>query len=259
MGRSVGYIIGFAVAICLVCSVFVSSSAVALKDRQEANKVLDRQKKVLGVIGVKDVGKKTREEVEKLFNEKAKARVVDLATGDYDDKTDANAFDMKKAAKDPQLGKDAPKNNAGIKRLSKKAVIYEVSENGKLVTVVLPIEGKGLWSTLYGFIALDANDLNTVKGLTFYQHGETPGLGGEVDNPSWKAKWAGRKAFGKDGKPAIGVIKGAAGPAKSAPHKVDGLAGATITGNGVTKLVRFWLGKQGFGPFLTKLKKGGKA
>lgn len=259
MGRSVGYIIGFAVAVCLVCSVFVSSSAVALKDRQEANKVLDRQKKVLGVIGIEDVGKKTRKEVEKLFNEKAKARLVDLATGAYDDEMDANAFDMKKASKDPVLGMDAPTNKAGIKRVSKKAVVYEVSENGKLVTVVLPIEGKGLWSTLYGFIALDADDLNTVKGITFYQHGETPGLGGEVDNPGWKAKWPGRKAFGPDGDPVIGVIKGAAGPAKTAPHKIDGLAGATITSNGVTELVRFWLGKQGFGPYLVRLKKGGKA
>jgi len=259
LGRSVGYIIGFAVAICLVCSVFVAGSAVALKDRQEKNKVTDRQKKVLTVIGVKDVGSKSAEEVEQLFNQKAKARVVDLATGAYDDGIDATAFDARKAAKDPLLGMDAPANKAGIKRVSKKVVVYEVSEGGKLVTVVLPIEGKGLWSTLYGFLALDANDLNTVKGITFYQHGETPGLGGEVDNPSWKAKWAGRRAFGDDGEPAIRVVKGAAPPVSEAPHKIDGLSGATLTANGVTYLVQFWLGENGFGPYLKRLKKGGKA
>ena len=259
MGRSVGYIIGFAVAVCLVCSVLVAGSAVALKDKQVANAITDRQKKVLTVMGVKDVDSKTAAEVETLFKAKAKARVVDLATGAYDDKTDAATFDAKKAAKDPALGMDAPKNRAGIKRVSKKAVVYEVSENGKLALVVLPIEGKGLWSTLYGFIALDANDFNTIRGITFYKHGETPGLGGEVDNPSWKAKWPDRKAFGKDGKPAIRVIKGGAPPAKEAPHKIDGLAGATITANGVTYLVQYWLGDNGFAKYLARLKKGGKA
>ena len=124
--------------------------------------------------------------------------------------------------------------------------------------VILPIEGKGLWSTLYGYLAV-GRDGNTIRGITFYQHGETPGLGGEVDNPKWKALWPGRKAYDAEGHAAIGVIKGQAPGAAEAPHKVDGLSGATITSNGVTKLVRFWLGDGGFGKFLAGFRKGERA
>jgi Na+-transporting NADH:ubiquinone oxidoreductase subunit C len=109
---------------------------------------------------------------------------------------------------------------------------------------------------MYGFLALD-KDLATIRGLSFYKHGETPGLGGEVDNPVWKAKWPGRLAFGEAGTPDIHVIKGAAGPVESDPHRVDGLSGATITSNGVTHLLRFWLGENGFGPYLSKLRDAG--
>jgi Na+-transporting NADH:ubiquinone oxidoreductase subunit C len=122
--------------------------------------------------------------------------------------------------------------------------------------VVIPVEGKGLWSTLYGFLALD-KDVNTIKGLTFYQHAETPGLGGEVDNPKWKALWPGRKAFGDDGQPKIAVIKGQAGPVAEDPYQVDGLSGATITARGVSHLVQFWLGTNGFGPYLKQFKERG--
>ena len=100
--------------------------------------------------------------------------------------------------------------------------------------LIMPIEGKGLWSTLYGFLSLDA-DMNTVRGITFYKHGETPGLGGEVDNPNWKALWNERQAFDADGSVEISVIKGRAGPASEDPHRVDGLSGATLTSKGVSE------------------------
>ena len=233
MGRSVGYIIGFAVAVCLVCSLFVSSAAVALKERQDINKVLDRQKKVLTVVGLMKEGEALeRAEVEKRFTENMKAHLVDVRGGGCEAVTkkglSADAYDQRKARSDAVLGADAPKNRAGVKRIAKCAVVYHLLEKGKLKTLVLPVEGKGLWSTLYGYIALDA-DLNTVRGITFYEHGETPGLGGEVDNARWKALWPGRKAFDKAGKPAIRVIKGAAGPADKAPHAIDGLSGVTMT------------------------------
>ena len=113
--------------------------------------------------------------------------------------------------------------------------------------IVLPIKGYGLWSTLYGFLALD-KDAVTVRGITYYQHGETPGLGGEVDNPTWKAKWPGRKAYDESWAPALRVIKGQAGPPSSSPHQVDGLSGATITSRGVNDMINFWLGESGFAP-----------
>ena len=124
--------------------------------------------------------------------------------------------------------------------------------------VVLPVEGLGLWGTLYGFVALEG-DLRTIRGLTFYEHKETPGLGGEVDNPRWKALWRDRLAFNDDRQPVIRVIKGPAGPAPDAPYSVDGLSGATITSRGVTNLLQFWLGPDALGPYLTRLRDEGGA
>ena len=128
-------------------------------------------------------------------------------------------------------------------------------EGEEIRMLILPIEGKGLWSTMYGFIAL-APDTTTIKGLTFYEHGETPGLGGEVDNPSWKALWKGRQAYDGEWNPEIEVIKGAAGPPEEDPFRVDGLSGATLTCRGVSSTVQFWLSDDGFKPFLINNRAG---
>ena len=128
-------------------------------------------------------------------------------------------------------------------------VVFDIVQDGELKGLILPIEGYGLWGFLYGYLALEP-DARTIRGITFYEHGETPGLGGEVDNPRWKALWPGRLAFDDRGKPAITVKKGIAGSVEDDPYQVDGLSGATITSRGVTNLVRFWLGDDGFGPYL---------
>ena len=247
----------FAAAICLFCAVFVSGAAVSLKDRQEENKVLDRQKKVLMVAGLMQEGANwTPEKIKSNFSTNIQVKVVELKSGTYATDIDGTTFDQLKASKDPNLSSLAPANNAKVARIPNHAAVYHVMKNGQPVKVILPVEGKGLWSTLYGFLALE-KDVETIAGLTFYQHGETPGLGGEVDNPKWKALWPGRKAFDSNGEAKIEVIKGQAGSAQDDPFSVDGLSGATITSRGVTHLVRFWLGSNGFGPYLTKLKTGG--
>jgi Na+-transporting NADH:ubiquinone oxidoreductase subunit C len=169
---------------------------------------------------------------------------------------DPGTYDQRKATKDPSLSTAAPANNAGLTRVPAKAVVYQRVENDEIQSLILPIEGKGLWSTLYGFIAL-APDTTTIQGITFYEHGETPGLGGEVDNPSWKALWVGRKAYDGDFEPAIEVIKGVAGSASEDPYRVDGLSGSTLTSRGVTNLVQFWLGENGFDPYLEGLRNQG--
>jgi len=252
------YIIGFATAVCLVCSIVVSTSAVALRERQDRNKVLDRQTKVLVVAGLIDEGQKaTPEEVEQLFESNILAKIVDLESGEYDVDADAASYDQRKATKDPALSREAPANSAGLRRLPKQGLVYQRVEGGEVLSIILPVEGKGLWSTLYGFIAL-APDTRTIKGITFYEHGETPGLGGEVDNPSWKALWPGRKAFDQEWEPTIEVIKGSAGPVEEDPYSVDGLSGSTLTSRGVTNLVQFWLGENGFEPYLEKLRSEGE-
>jgi Na+-transporting NADH:ubiquinone oxidoreductase subunit C len=132
-----------------------------------------------------------------------------------------------------------------------------VEKDGKLESLILPIRGYGLWSTLHGFMAVKA-DLNTVVGMGFYQHAETPGLGGEVDNPNWKGLWPGKQLFDAQGKPVIRIVKGGVDPASpEAKHQVDALAGATLTSNGVDRLIQFWLGEQGFGPLLARLRTQG--
>ena len=251
------YIIGFATAVCLVCSIVVSTSAVALRERQDRNKVLDRQTQVLVVAVLLEADQKaSAEEVENLFAQNIKIRAIDLESGEYEDSIESSTYDQRKATKDPSSSRTAPDNNAGLTRLPTYALVYQRVEDDTVKSLILPIEGKGLWSTLYGFIAL-APDTTTIQGITFYEHGETPGLGGEVDNPSWKALWVGRYAYDEDWAPAIEVIKGVAGPVAEDPYHVDGLSGSTLTARGVTNLVQFWLGENGFDPFLEKLRAEG--
>ncbi|MCE2390606.1 MAG: Na(+)-translocating NADH-quinone reductase subunit C [Proteobacteria bacterium] len=257
MQHSARYVVIFAAAVCVVCSVFVSAAAVSLRERQEANKLLDRQKKVLTVAGMMRDGESLpAAEVARIFETSVRTHVVRLAGGRMLPDVDPELYDPRQAAADPDRSHPAPSNRAGILRVADQQLVYHVVEDGDVSAVILPIEGKGLWSTLYGYLAL-APDTRTVRGITFYEHGETPGLGGEVDNPGWKAKWPGRLAFDEDWTPRIGVKKGVAGPPESDPYRVDGLSGATITSRGVTQLLEFWLGEAGFGPYLTEFRSGG--
>jgi len=254
MQHSTGYIVGFAVAICLVCAILVASSAVGLKPLQDANKLLDRQTKVLTVAGLMAEGESlSREEITSIFESSIQQKVIDLKTGALNGEIDVAHFDQKTAARDPKTSFEAPENASRVRRLPNNALVFDVVENGELTALILPIEGYGLWGTLYGYIAL-APDARTILGITFYEHKETPGLGGEVDNPRWKALWPGRLAFDDRGNPKIAVKKGFAGSPAEDPYNVDGLSGATITSRGVTSLVRFWLGDDGFGPYLASYR-----
>lgn len=259
MQGSVGYNLGFATAVCVVCAVAVSSSAVALRARQERNAALDKQRNVLVAAGLaKDGEHLEADEIRRRF-EPIEQVAVNLETGAEAPDVDATTYDQRKAASDPASSRAVEKNLALVERVPEYAVVYQMHDaQGNLELLILPVEGKGLWSTLYGFLALGP-DLNTVKGITFYEHKETPGLGGEVDNPRWKGLWPGRKVYGPGGEPQLEVIRGQAGPPSEDPHKVDGLSGATMTARGVTYLVDFWLGESGFGPYIDNLRqqKGG--
>ena len=240
-----------ALVLCIICSVIVSTAAVLLRPAQQANKDLDRKTNILAAAGML---KKGDDVLEKFATIKTKA--VDITTGKFTDSIDLSTYNQRKAGKDPALSIDlGDKDIAKIGRLPKYMVVYVVEGDSGLEKIILPIKGYGLWSTLYGFVALES-DANTIVGLGFYEHGETPGLGGEVDNPSWKAKWAGKLAY-KDGDVAITVLKGSVNPASAdAQWQVDGLSGATLTTNGVRNLVQYWLGSDGFAPLLGNLRGG---
>ena len=204
--------------LCLVCSVVVAGSVVLLKPIQEVNKALNLKMNILAAAGLLPDSTKAAD-IEEAFS-KIEARIVDLDTGEYVDpavvgRKEALAYDQRKASKDPKLSSPLPGDIdiASIKRRVKYAKVYLVQDAGQLETIILPISGYGLWSTLHGFIALEP-DANTIVGLGFYEHAETPGLGGEVDNPRWKANWADKKLFDltSSDEPKIKLLKGSVDP-----------------------------------------------
>jgi len=233
MQHSTLYTLVFAAVVCLVCSVLVSGSAVALRARQERNALLDKQKNVLTVAGLLESGEKlSADAAQERFDKSIRVRLVELRTGEYP--SDEEAL----------LADDAPETAVEYGQ------IYQVVRDGQVERIVLPVSGKGLWSTLYGLLAMDVDGV-TVRGITFYDHAETPGLGGEIDNPKWKASWDGRQAYDESGAPIIEVVKGLA----QEPYEIDGLSGATLTSKSVSNLVRFWLGADGFGPYMADVRK----
>ncbi len=255
---STRYTVLFAAAISVACALVVAASAVGLRERQQTNALLYQQKNVLLAAGLIDPEEDlSRQEILDSFERNIRVRVIDLKSGELvpEDKFDAKTYDQRKARKDPALSFKAPDNPAGVARLPNYATVYQVVKAQGLEQVVVPIEGMGMWGTMYGFLALD-RDGNTVRGLTFYEQKETPGLGAEIASPQWQALWVGRQAYDPNWVPKLGVIKGPAGPPEKSPHEVDGIAGATITSNGVTRVVRFWLSDDGYAPFLAKMRNG---
>jgi Na+-transporting NADH:ubiquinone oxidoreductase subunit C len=259
--------IAIAVALCLVCAVLVSFGAVALKPFQVYNKSLDMKKNILDVAGLLEDGA----DIDKAFSERIEPKLVDLETGGYVDNVDADAYDQRKAAKDPAQSVAIPKAKdlAHIRVKAKLAKVFLVKDGEKIKSIILPVSGYGLWSTLYGFLSLEP-DGQTVQSINFYDQAETPGLGGEVVNPKWRALWKGKKVYaeteqhafdkgsveGADfGEPALHLIKGVVDNNKpEAIYEVDGLAGATLTSTGVTNLVRYWLSEEGFAKYLNKVR-----
>ena len=259
--------IAIAVSLCLVCAVLVSFAAVALNPLQVDNKAADMKKNILDVAGLLEEGA----DINAAFSEKIESKLVDLETGDYVDGINADEYDQRKAAKDPAQSILIPKDKdiAHIRVKAKYAKVFLVKEAGAVKSIILPINGYGLWSTLYGFLSLDA-DGQTVQSINFYDQQETPGLGGEVVNPNWRALWKGKKVYAESdqpslekgligeadiGEPALSLIKGSVDNTKpGSQYQVDGLAGATLTSTGVTNLVRYWTSNEGFAPYLKKVR-----
>lgn len=247
---SVANVLIVAISLCLVCSIMVSTASVVLKPIQERNKLVDRKKNILNAAGMYD---ETRD-IDELFQQ-IEARVVDLSSGKFVDHIDADGYDLVRLLKDPSLSTAVAKDMdiAGIRRQEKYALIYLVMDQAQIKNIILPVRGAGLYSTLYGFLALKA-DGTTIQGLSFYDQGETPGLGGEIVNPKWRAKWQNKRIYDAAGATRIEVIKGpidTAAPA--AVHQVDAIAGATLTSRGVNNLMRFWFGDHGYRALLERL------
>jgi Na+-transporting NADH:ubiquinone oxidoreductase subunit C len=246
-------VVAVAIALCLVCSIVVSSSAVLLKPLQQRNALLALKREVLLVAGIYQ----PEADIESQF-QRIETRLVSLSSGEYFDAPEPMRFAYRNAAKDPSQSTQLSSTDdiANIKSRADLMPVYLVRDDQDIETVILPVYGYGLWSTMHGLLAL-AKDGRTIKALSFYEHRETAGLGSEIANPTWNALWKGKLATDETGKPAINVVKGAVDNSNpAADYQVDGLAGATLTGDGVTYLMRFWLGELGFGPYLDRLRKG---
>jgi Na+-transporting NADH:ubiquinone oxidoreductase subunit C len=233
--ESIGKTLSVVVALCLVCAIIVSFASVQLRPLQQANKTQDIQKNILAAAGIDVSGS-----VSETFKAKIETRLVNMET---------DAFDFEKSKFDQKISfalkAEGIKDIAGIQRMTHESPAYiSKKADGSTDAIILPIQGYGLWGIMYGFLALES-DGETIKDINFYKHGETPGLGGEIQNPQWTAKWGGKEL-------PIDVVKSGA----KNDHQIDGLSGATLTSNGVDHTVDFWTGENGFGPFLARVREG---
>jgi len=241
-----------AAAVCLVCSVLVSASVQLLKPRQEANRERERQRQVMAIIARQPA---LADMLTTLAEVEVRARLVELATGLHADWVDPDEFDPRRAERDPLQSVELPpqRDPAGIGRRANLATVYEVWRGDRLELVILPVYGTGYAATIRGYLAV-AGDGNTVVGLAFHEHGETPGLGGEIEDPDWLAEWEGKRLRDEQGRIRIGVTMDELDPAApEGAHLVDGITGATRTSDAVANLLRFWVGEDGFAAYLRRI------
>ena len=239
--------------VCLFCSLIVSFAAVSLRDAQNLNKLNDQRIKILKTAAIYNPEESSESQFGRLT-----PKFVDFSNGlllDEFEDLDLITYDPVYFSKQADYSTPVPADLdiAIVKNKENIGKIYLLKDfNNNLEKIILPIRGYGLWGTLYGYIAID-KDLNTIRGLEFYEHKETPGLGAEVDNPKWKALWDGKKIY-KDGVIEIAVIKGKVDKSnKMADYQVDGLSGATLTSRGVTNMLAFWFSESGYQETLSKI------
>lgn len=238
-----------AIGVSLVCSVLVSAAAVVLRPAQERNQAEFRQRIVLEVAGLYE----PEVEIGTQFG-RVDAYLVDLETGEYVEDIDPESFDTEAATNDPRLSVAVPAEYdiANLRRRPIYAPVYLVTDGDRIEQIILPMHGAGLWSTMRGFLAVEA-DGNTIRGLRFFEHAETPGLGDGIDKDPWLSQFPGKILFDAAGEPRFEVVRGLTQPGPNEVHQVDGMSGATLTGNGVTNLIQYWSGPHGFGPYLTRI------
>lgn len=245
MSFSTGYTLGFATAVCVGCSLLVGGAALSLQEQQALNVERDLKGSVLEALDIRpEGGEATGEWVDQAYGERVQVQVIDASGAVQADKSLA---DVEAAALAVKGSDNAPALIA----------VYARKDGDKVGAYALPLNGVGLWGPISGYLALNP-DAQSVLGATFFAPKETPGLGAEITQPKFKDQWAGKKVV-DGGKPrAIRVVKGEAKiacPGAAVDYCVDGVSGATITGDGVDKMVAEALTT--YEPYLKSLR-GGK-
>lgn len=247
-------ILKFATIVCLFCSLFVSTAAVSLRGFQKQNAENEKKVNILRAAGL--AGAEERLSTKQINEKFAQIipLVIDLKTGEPARDKNPLTYNMYSAAQSDNEGHALTDDPAGIKRIAKEGLAYVVADGDQISRLVLPIQGYGLWSTMYGFTALSFKDQQpTLTGITFYQHAETPGLGARITEPEWQEKWANIVPYDDNGNPHIDLVKVRSNEAK---NQVDAIAGATLTSNGVEHMMNFWLGEQGYKPLVDHIRSG---
>lgn len=242
--------------VALLCSILVSVASIMLDPIQQRNQLVERSRNVLALTGLTAPGATLSSEEILEIVEQLDIRVVNITTGRFDATLNPAEFDARALVNDPELGRAIPPEYdvANLSRRAVHEVVYLVWDGNELDRLILPIVGQGMWSTIYGFIALES-DLNTIAAVSFYEQAETAGLGDQIQSPDWQAKWAGRKLFDTQG-----VLRFRTGPgtikpgSTAAAYQVDSLSGATVTADAVTRIIAYWFGPDGYRTFLDKLK-----
>ncbi|MFC0180510.1 Na(+)-translocating NADH-quinone reductase subunit C [Thorsellia kenyensis] len=250
-------IIRAAFIICLICSVIVSTAAIVLSDKQAENRAIDRQRSILVVARlIGETERVTGNQINELYSTFVVPRLVNLKTGQFTDEMSIDNFDSLALANNPNqsMAVEPSQDIAGLGRIENLSLVYIVKDkSGQLDKIILPMRGPGLWGQIYGFLAVDGN-LNEASNIIFYKHAETPGLGGEIDNILWRQQWNGVMLFNEQGDVVVEVVKQRDPNSAVANQQIQGLAGATLTSQGVNNFVRFWLGEAAFGPFINQLR-----
>lgn len=243
-------------AVAFVCSILVSVASVTLKPVQQRNQLIEKNRNIVGLTGLVVPGQALSDDEILAAIEQLDIRVVELDTGLFTTSVDPANYDPRAARQTPELSVAIPDADdlARLGRREKYAVVFLMWNEGQLQRLILPVYGQGMWSMLYGYIALEA-DLNTVAAMTFYEQTETAGLGDQLQSPAWLAKWSGRKIYGGHGDVRLRVAGGALGPGSLvALHQVDGITGATVTGDAVTRLIQYWFGPHGYGALINQMQ-----
>ena len=253
MNESISKTIGVAFCVCLICSLVVSFSAVSLRDLQNENKLNDKRIKILQAADIYNPDEEIKDQFLKL-----ETKFVNFETGKLMDTYmdfSLEEYDPILATRDTNLSSKVPTSEdiAVIKNRENIGKIFILrNDDYSINKLILPIRGYGLWGTLYGYISIE-NDFNTIAGIEFYDHKETPGLGAEVDNPKWKNLWPGKEIY-QNGEVSLTVIKGKVdNNDKGAQYEIDGLSGATITSRGVTNMISYWFGESGYSKLFKEL------
>ena len=222
--RSNFYVLSFMAGITIVLGFLLSFSAASLKDKQDFNIEIDIKKNILSSLNIPtDQSEKlTQSDIQKIYDEEITTLNID---------------------------ENGMKSEDGALR------VYIAMDGVKPTGYSIPISGKGLWSTIYGYIALEP-DGKTVKGITFYKHGETPGLGGELEKEWFTSNYKGKKIYNEEEElVSIEIVKGQVNQNDlNAIHQVDGISGSTLTGRGMNKFIARDLNT--YKSFLERVKAG---